>query len=337
MIAVAALSACSPLGSLGQSSDNPHRPADLDTGEGGGSEPAGDSSDPDPGGDLTLPSDGGLPLPLDECALPRPEWIHCDGFEGGDLTRWDADTQAVGESRLLVATAGPSGQSGNHALRLRVPAGRGGSGINKTFTPAEYDILYARWYVQFEPGFNLAAKNHGHGLHAGDRWSKGIAGIRPSGDDYFTMNVDYLPATATAPARHYIYTYYRGMYMDCADPNGSCWGDNFPCMISSNYCTRPEHKPTVWPPAIETGRWYCIELMVNAGTPAASQASADGVLNLWIDGVEIGAWASLWFRTTATVKLNHFWLGLFHHDDTHSVEGQLFDHVVVSPTRIGCR
>jgi hypothetical protein len=216
---------------------------------------------------------------------------------------------------------------------LRVPAGRGAADLVKVF-PDSYDRLYARWYIKWEPGYDFDAKNHGSGFHAGARHLLGHSDDRPVGDDWFSSWLEPLPVNHRLTA----YTYYRGMYMDCVDPVGSCWGDRFPCMREwgSAYCERPEHEPTVWPPVLETGRWYCLEMLMDAGTPVTDPANADGVLNFWVDGVEIGPWDDLWLRTTPELQLTLLWLNLFHHDSEHSEEGIMIDNVVVSTSRIGC-
>lgn len=127
------------------------------------------------------------------------------------------------------------------------------------------------------------------------------------------------------------------MYMDCADPNGRCWGDHFPCTIDNGqyYCTRPEHRPKAMPPTLQAGKWYCVEMMLDAGTPVTSQSLANGVLDYWIDGQEIGPWNNMWFRTTPDLKLTILYLSLYHHAE-HSVEGIMLDNVVVSTNRVGC-
>jgi hypothetical protein len=126
------------------------------------------------------------------------------------------------------------------------------------------------------------------------------------------------------------------MYMDCADPDGSCWGDMFPCTAGPSYCTNPAHAARGDEPAMEADRWYCIEQMIDAGSPTSSASGASGVLDYWIDDVEIGPWDELWFRSSADARISAMWLYLFHHED-HSEEGILFDNIVVSRSRIGCR
>lgn len=196
--------------------------------------------------------------------------------------------------------------------------------------PQGYDTLYARWYVQFEDGFNFNARNHGSGLHGGPRNNLGTSGNRPSGN-WFSSIIDY----STSSHQPVAYTYYRGMYQDCFNPNGSCFGDHFPGDSTGIYAAKPNHQAKETPPTFESGKWYSIEMMIDAGTPVSSDSQADGILNYWIDGVEIGEFDQLWFRNTASAKIQTLWLSLFHHDGLHSVEGIMLDNVVMATERIG--
>jgi hypothetical protein len=264
--------------------------------------------------------------PVDECAAAPDEWLFCDGFEAG--AAWDGTVKQP----VVRIAPGPGGADANHVAELRVPPGPGGQGLWKSLPPS--DRLYARWYVQWEPGHDISARHHGPGgLGADTAWYTGRSGIRPAGDEYF---VSTLEPTTASPHVLYAYTYSRGMYMDCADPNGRCWGDLFPCYAGPRYCTRPQHLPRVHQSGVETGRWYCLEQMIDAGTPASGAATADGQLDFWVDGLEIGPWTDLWWRTVPTLKINFLWLFLYHHDDQHTAEGVLVDNVVVSTAPIGC-
>lgn len=268
------------------------------------------------------------------CDNMEEDWIFCDDFSNGDLSRWDHWVTPENPNRTVIEDPGPLELEGNHVVRIRVPEGRGGVGVNKTL-PNVHDVMYVRQYMAYEEGFDFTARNHGGGISGGDRHAR-QAGHRPKGDDVFRANIEYLPATDTDPARTYIYSYYRGMKMDCADPEGMCWGDHLPCMISDSYCDRvPELRVDTYPPPLEHERWYCVEMKIDAGTPVDSEDEADGVMNLWVDNLEIGPWEGRWLRTSPDVKPNHFHLGLFHHAE-HSVEGIKFDDVVVSTSRIGC-
>lgn len=262
------------------------------------------------------------PLPVDECSQTNPNWLFCSGFEEGVKSIWDNSTPMPDETHLIMENPGPRIVTGNHVMRLRVPPGRGNAGLVK-LTPQGYDRLYARWYVMWEPGFDFTASNHGSGLHAGSRWLLGRSGTRPNGEDWFSSWLE--PTLSTAPTLQ-AYTYYPGMYMDCADPNGSCWGDLFPSRSAPARATQP---------SMRTGQWYCIEMMMDAGTPSPTQTGASGVLNFWVDGLEIGPWNNLWLRTTSTLQLSLLWLDIFFHE-SHSVEGIMLDNVVMSTSRIGC-
>jgi hypothetical protein len=278
------------------------------------------------------PPDGRPPLAVNECATTQPPWVFCSSFEEGSKAIWDDYDGNPDTTNLLMADPGPFNLSGNHVMRFRVPPGRGGADLVKVLA-SQHDKLYARWYIKWEKGYDFTAPNHGGGLHAGDRDYLGRSDYRPTGADWFSAWVEPLPDNR----RLNLYVYYRGMYMDCADPQGSCWGDHFPCMVDQGqtYCTKPEHRPTVLPPQLEDDRWYCVELMVDAGPAASSAAQAAGVLDFWVDGQEIGPWTNLWFRSDASLQLGILWLNLFHHQE-HSVEGVMYDNVVVSTSRVGC-
>jgi hypothetical protein len=292
----------------------------------------GGPGEPDAGGDDAGPQDDGPPPDPNECARMQADWVFCSGFEEGNKDIWDDYDDNPDETNLLMEDPGPLDLLGNHVMRLRVPAGRGGADLVKVLD-GSYDKLYARWYVKWEVGYDFNARNHGSGLHAGDRNLLGRSDYRPEGDDWFCSWIEPIPDNHRLNA----YTYYRGMYMDCADPQGTCWGDHFPCMFDegTNYCEKPQHRETVLPPVMETGRWYCIEMMLDGGTPTTNEANADGTLDFWVDGLEIGPWDDLWLRTTPDLKLTVLWLSIFHHGD-HSQEGLMFDNVVVSTSRIGC-
>jgi hypothetical protein len=284
------------------------------------------------GEDLDLPPETDAPPPLNECDAMQPAWVFCSGFEEGSKDIWDDYDGNPDETNLLMEDPGPFGNPGNHVMRLRVPPGRGGADLVKVL-PGTYDRAYARWYVLWEPGYDFNAPNHGGGLHAGSRDLLGRSDYRPEGDDWFGAWIEPMTDLHVLNA----YSYYRGMYMDCADPYGSCWGDHFPCMIDEGevYCEKPQHRETVMPPVLEAGRWYCIEMMMDGGTPVTEETGADGRLDFWVDGLEIGPWTDLWLRTTPNLMIGILWLSLFHHEE-HSVEGQMLDNVVVSTERIGC-
>jgi len=289
--------------------------------------PADAGSDPDTGAGADPDAGTGR---VDECSDAPEAWIFCSGFEEGSFAIWDDYDGNPSETNRLVEDSGPFSLGGNHVAQLVPPAGRSGADLVKVL-PSSHDRLYSRWYVKWEPGFDFNARNHGGGLFAGDRTYLGRSGYPPDGTNWFTAWVDYRPGD---PILH-LYSYYAGMYQQC-NPGGECWGDSFPCVSGERYCERPQHLPTTTLPRVEADRWYCIETMADGGTPTSSEAGADGTLNLYIDGAEMGPWDDLWLRSTSSLKVSHLWLSLFHHDAEHADVGLRFDNVVVSTERIGC-
>ena len=255
------------------------------------------------------------------------------GFEEGNKNIWDDYDGNPDSENKIISNPGPFGTSGNHVIRLAVPAGQsGGSDLIKEL-PGEYDSLYARWYLEYEPGFNLNAKNHGGGLFAGSRNYLGQSDYRPDGENFMISTLEYDINTH----RPQLYVYYRGMYQDCADPNGACWGDHFPCTSDEGqvYCTKPDDRDPPLPPVLTDGKWYCFEMKVKLGKPSADGSDANGELELWVNGAEYGSWKNLWMRTSSQLKLDILWLSLYHHDGSHSTAGVLIDDVAVSTLPIG--
>lgn len=274
------------------------------------------------------------PVPRNECATPPPGTIFCEDFEGANpKANFDDFDGNLDTENLVVTDFGPAVNVANKAIRLRVPAGQRGTSDLLKVLPNSYDKLYARWYLKYETGFNFGAPHHGSGLAAGDRSFVGQSGNRPSGNDFAGFYVQHLENTA----KPYTYSYYTGMYQQCGSP-GNCFGDSLPCVYDAgaNFCTKVQHRPVAPLPTFVSGQWYCIEQLVDMGTPTASVVGANGRLALWVDGQSLGDFQDLWIRTSAALKLKSMWLNLFHHDGTHSIVGQLIDNVVVSTQRVGC-
>ena len=265
--------------------------------------------------------------------------VFCTGFEEANpKALWDDYDGNPNTHNEVLDQAGPCATPGNTVMRLKVPPGRGAADLVKVL-PSTHDKLYARWYQYWEPGYDFSAQNHGGGLHAGDRGLLGQSGNRPNGQDWFTSWFEPLAGSWNGnnlSGFPYLYSYYPGMYQQCGSP-GNCFGDALPCMYDegSGFCTKPQHRETVMPPRLETGRWYCVEVMLDGGTPTATAAGANGVQDFWVDNVEIGPWTDLWHRTTSNLKISILWLNLFHHAE-HSTVGVMLDDVVVSTQRIGC-
>lgn len=267
------------------------------------------------------------------CDAVDPDEIFCTDFEEPTLEQWDDYDENPDEMNVVVPDPGPRGLEGNHVMRLRPPPGPSGVDLVKVL-PGYYDALYVRWYARWEEGYDLGGRTAlWPGVHAGSRDTLGVSDSRPAGNDRFTVLLSHDSVT------HQLVTKldYRGMYQDCTDPAEECYRDVLPCLGGAldPRCSKPQHRVAASATPIEKGRWYCIELFVDAGTPVAEDAQADGRLGLWLDEVLVAEYSDLWFRTDPNLKLAVLWL-LEYDGDEHGDEGVLYDEVVVSRTPIGC-
>lgn len=237
-----------------------------------------------------------------------------DDFESGTLSKWDQT------AKRIAITDDP-----NHVLHGKYSAvaiakeGEGAGGkLIQWFLPG-YDTVYARWYCKFAEDFDQS--NHMHFCHLlANRWdnkwsASGKAGIRPSGDDFFTTGLepwrDY--GRNPAPGEMGFYTYHMDMPED--RNSGKYWGE----MFKSN----PKF-------ILKRNQWYCMEMMLKANTPG----HADGEQAFWIDGKEIGRYSNLRFRTDEQLKINAFWLELYVHNSPK--ENKVwFDDAAISREYIG--
>ena len=269
-----------------------------------------------------------------ECVAAKPEWIFCSGFEEGNKDIWDDYDGNPDTTNQLISSPGPFNLQNNNVMRLMAPSsGRGGADLIKIL-PDSYDRLYMRWYIKWEQGYDFTVMNHvGGGMHAGERNLLGRSNYRPDGTDMFSSLLEVNRDTQVFNA----YTYYRGMYMDCTNPNGQCWGDLLPCTLDEGqtYCTKNEHRNQFPLETVQSEKWYCVEMMIDAGNSTLSSSNANGQLNLWVNGEQIGPWDKMWFRTTPDLKINTVWLSVFFHGEHPSV-GIQYDNLVVSKKQIGC-
>lgn len=88
------------------------------------------------------------------------------------------------------------------------------------------------------------------------------------------------------------------------------------------------------PPPLERNRWYCIETMATMNTPG----SADGRLQLWLDGVLIFDVTGVLLRDSnnPTLQFDTFMFGPYFHDGVPQVQSTWMDALVIATTRVGC-
>lgn len=283
----------------------------------------------------------GGPVVRAECASPPTGTIFCADFEeASDAARRAVWNDYDGATDVVFATdSGPSQDGANTVARFLAGSGQPyGADLVKVL-PAAYDKLYLRYYQFFDAGYSTTWGGHGGGLTAGNRNNIGMSGSRPDGTDYADFSIEVSTAGHTRS-----YNYSRGMYQDCSNPAGSCWGDSFPCDYDSGaiYCTKPhhiKHSSVSWP-TFSTGTWRCVEQMIDMGGSAASNLDGtdpNGRYQIWIDGVPLGDYEDLWLRTSTGLKLQHLYMAWRNTSGTaHGSVGQRFDNIIVSTQRVGC-
>jgi len=285
-----------------------------------------------------------------ECAAPHAEWVFCDDFESsldqnGQLGLWD--DQGLGPQNLVLTSSAAAVHRGARSLEITAHKGIDtGGGPTKWFLPG-YDDLYVRFWTRFAPSYNYLHHMVFIGAsEASNKWSAfGTAGCRPNGSNFFVTQVEPFAGTYPPPGAWGFYTYSNDMQCDpgstCANyanpqqicddcaTKGSPCQNGLECCWGTNNITSP---PVITP----LGSWTCLEARVQANTNAES----NGVQTLWIDGVEVGQWSGIRFRTDDALKINS--LGLWHYvtDDVYASgqteESVWFDDVVVSTAPIGC-
>jgi hypothetical protein len=280
------------------------------------------------------------PVARNECANPPAGAVLCEDFENsGWRSTWGSSTFS---DVTDLTNPGPSGDSANKAIQFMPAAGVSSHvSIYKSFPPAQR--MWARWYTQYNAGFNFSDRNHGGGFSAGDISKISSSGNRPAGDStgFASFWTEYHPATG----KFFTYSYYHGMYQDCPRP-GSCFGDGFPCVYDGSgppfYCTQDWDRPIGGMAAVPTpvaNRWYCVEQMLDVGDPVpdANAGQANGEFRSYIDGVLVAQIPNLHVRTSSGFQgPSEIFLMLFFHEASHNNAGQMFDNIVISPSRIGC-
>jgi len=209
------------------------------------------------------------------------------------------------------------------SLRIAVKAGSHyGTSVTYRFKQmlgSEPEEMYLRYYVKFDtnwkhatsggkmPGFGGTYGRAGWGgrpVHGSDGWSARGGYSNPRGGD------------STADGFYCYHADMRGRY-------GNSWH---------------------FRPALQHGRWYCVEKYCKLNTPAEGGAGGtgkgknDGILRAWIDGKQVWEKTDIRFRDTAALKMETIWLNIYHGGATPVPPQDIhvyFDNVVIARKYIG--
>ena len=224
---------------------------------------------------------------------------------------------------ILTADAGLA-HRGQGALQLTAPAveeGSSSAGASGWLGKAGHERVYFRRYIFFPEDYDQGNLHHvGGGLAgvAGDgKWDEmGKAGARPVGDDRFSVGFEPWRewGRSESPGYMFLYTYWVDMKKG---RDGNYWGN----------LLEPSEKRRVVP---ARGKWVCLEQMIQVN----EVGRADGELAAWIDGDLYLHWTGFRWRTSETLRIKRFNLGLYVHE-ARNANTVRYDDVVLSTGYIG--
>lgn len=258
------------------------------------------------------------------------------------LARWDSSSS--GNTVALDSTTWPTGSPGRQSIRLSTTGGTvSTAGLYKYFANSPETTIYARWYVKYNTvgTFHHSGPRLGGSSPPSSTSPKSIAGVRPTGADFFYLGAE-LSQGKTGPTNRStvdFYNYWMHQRASSALP-GSFYGNTF---INS---------PNV---AINTSEWNCIEVQLTLNDPVSG---SNGAVAMWINGVEVsrvgpgttGVWTDYNFRpdqagqsfegfqwrNDANLKWNYLQILHFADNDPAGLVNSVnYDHIVVARKYIG--
>jgi hypothetical protein len=364
MTCVDRLSTCALL-VISACSSNPSSPSGTSSGDGGSSAAAtGASSAAGTGSGASSSSGGSGDAPGIASKYPGDVGIDKDAavvwaenFEEGSIAavtaRYDDKKNQAGMS-LVPDVPGKSGGKAS----IKWPAGGGGPSATDVYKQLpDHDELYARWYVKYQKGITW----HHTGVWIGgynpaSKYPSPQAGLKPDGDDRFSVSLEPVFGIGGASPRLDFYNYWMQMHSWMTQPMGDMayYGN---ALVHQNSFT------------VDEDQWMCIEVHIKLNTDPTS--AAGGVLSVWKNNAlvqhyddkgAVGYWIrdkfcpmgadgkectdyppdpsvplaplNLQYRSSSALKLNAFWPQNYI---TEGPEGSVqYDDMVVATERVGC-
>ncbi len=306
---------------------------------------------PQSGGSLASKYPGDVGIQND----PAVVWV--ESFEEGDAAsvgaRYDSHANPQG---LTLESDVPAKSSGKTSGRMTASGdGANATDLYKSLSPG-WDEWYVRWYAKYEPG---AIEWHHVGVWFGGYdpaipYPNPQAGLKPNGDDRFSIAIEPVFDVGSGAARFDTYDYWMQMHSWMDQPSGN----------TAYYGNAVVHQNSF---TVDEGQWVCLEVhaKLNASTSSGQGAVLEvwkndtlvqrfddaGPMGYWIkdkfcpqgaDGAECTDYPApfdtvldLQQRSTSSLKLNAFWPQNYitQSGTTAWVE---YDDMVIATSRIGC-
>jgi hypothetical protein len=358
-------SAAGPHPGLDAAAANETRPSDAGTAASADSSVPGDAGVPDmqgadAQGPVTEAGEAGTGLaathPCDQGIAGDPAVVWAENFEEGSVSavtsRYDSANNPAGMA--LVGDV-PAKSCGKASLKLT-------SGVNANATDlytrlSGKDELFVRYYAKYQAGTQW----HHTGVWFGGYnpptpYANPMAGLKPNGDDRFSVSIEPVYGVGAANPGLDTYNYWMQMHswMDMPSGNTAYYGNSI------------VHKSAF---VVDDGQWMCLEVHVKLNTDPASSTGAaldiwkndllirhfdaQAPVGCWIkdkfcpagaDGAECTAYPNLCatpqlpldqqWRSTTALQLNYFWPQNYI---TQGPDGSVqYDDMVVATSRVGC-
>jgi hypothetical protein len=294
----------------------------------------------------------------------------CDlGIENDPAVLFKEDFEEASILALLDRYSDHNGEDSSMALVGDIPVtGCGKTAGRFTASPsadtssvfrqlAGIDEIYLRAYVKYQAGVNwhhtgISIK----GYNPPSPWPLGLAGLKPNGDDDFSLALEPVYGVGSKNPRFDVYAYWMRMHSWMDQPEGD----------QAYYGNSLVHQRGF---TADDDTWICVEVHLKLNSDLGS--SAGTMLELWKNDVPIahfddqtplGCWikdkfcpvsagaaecadypslcqepyvpAELQWRSTGALQITGIGFGNYITEGTSgSVE---YDHVVVATTHIGC-
>ncbi|HEY1696225.1 MAG TPA: hypothetical protein VGG39_28860 [Polyangiaceae bacterium] len=322
--------------------------ADGSSPDGGATPEAGSESGAAVGLSASYPGDVGIGK--------DPAVVWAELFDEGTVAAFTAryDTASNPPGMALLPDVPPKSKSPASIQLTSSGDGANATDFYKSLSQG-YEEWFVRWYAKYPPSIQWHHTGVWFGGYAPPLdYPYPRAGLKPAGNDLFSVSIEPIWNVGTAQAQFDFYNYWMNMHSWMDQPSGSTayYGN---ALVNENSF------------GIDESTWSCIEVHVKMNTDPASGAGAvlevwkndalvqsftsTGPLGYWIkdkfctpaaDGTQCTSYPApfdtvldLQWRTTPSLQLDYFWPQ--NYITQSGVTGSMqFADMIVATSRVGC-